>query len=480
MDMSRLLAIYRAAVTAREIDRVAQELTSRGEAFFHVSGAGHEASAALAPHLIRDDWLHCHYRDKALMIARGVSIRSFFDSLYCKDQSSSRGRQLSCMMSDPRLNLLSMVTPVGNSGLHAVGIAETIRDEPQRPIVLCAVGDGTTQEGEFLEACAEASRSVVPVLFLIENNHWAISTPTAGKTFYDLRGDCPAEFHGIPIHRFDGAEIPLLVDQFGQVVEEQRRQRTPQIVVLDVERLASHSNADDQGIYREAEDLRRAWECRDPLLRLERHLLEQGVAASVLEGIRRQVAADVARAEAEAYAGAEPAPQASAKRPLAVELTHPSRERRGDARGGPLTMRDAIREVLRHRLRSDARVTLYGEDIEDPKGDVFGVTRGLSSEFPERVRNSPLSESTIVGVSIGRALAGRRPVAFLQFADFLPLAYNQIASELGTMHWRSDGQWHAPVIIMVPCGAYRPGLGPFHAQTFESLAAHTQIGRAHV
>src|SRR5258708_2256902 len=132
----------------------------------------------------------------------------------------------------------------------------------------------------------------------------------------------------------------------------------------------------------------------------------------------------------------------------------------------------ALRATLGHHLRTNDRVVLFGEDIEDPKGDVFGVTRGLSTEFPGRVRNSPLSESTIMGVSIGRALAGARPVAFLQFADFLPLAFNQIAAELGSIWWRSQGAWEAPVIVLSSCGGYGRGLGPFHSQTLESLAAH--------
>ena len=136
-------------------------------------------------------------------------------------------------------------------------------------------------------------------------------------------------------------------------------------------------------------------------------------------------------------------------------------------------MKDAMREVLRHQMSANSDIVLVGEDIEDPKGDVFGVTKGLSTQYPGRVRNAPLSESTILGTSVGQALAGRRPVAFLQFADFLPLAYNQIATELGSMYWRTDGEWQAPVIVMIPCGAYRPGLGPFHSHSLESIAVHT-------
>ena len=136
-------------------------------------------------------------------------------------------------------------------------------------------------------------------------------------------------------------------------------------------------------------------------------------------------------------------------------------------------MLEAMREVLRYWLDKDERVSLYGEDLEDPKGDVFGVTKTLSTQFPGRVINSALSESTIIGVSAGQALAGEKPIAFLQFADFLPIALNQIITEIATMFWRTDGDWQCPMVIMITCGGYRPGLGPFHAQTFEALATHT-------
>ncbi len=228
--------------------------------------------------------------------------------------------------------------------------------------------------------------------------------------------------------------------------------------------------ADDHTVYRSSDDLRRA-ETGDPLDRLEARLLTFGCAAHELDDLRRDVLTEIEQAEQAAFAEGAPAAEPAAKRPLPVEITHPSRERRGQ--GEPtVTMRQAIRDTLDHRLAEDPRVLLFGEDIEDPKGDVFGVTRGLSTKFPGRVLNSPLSESTIVGVSIGRALAGQRPVAMVQFADFLPLAHNQIALELATLYWRTAGRWQAPVIIMAACGAYRPGLGPYHAQTAEATMAH--------
>ena len=147
MERPTLLAVYRAMFTAREIDRAEQNLTTRGEAFFHISGAGHEATASLALHLTSEDWLHCHYRDKALLLARGLPIQAFFDNLLCKDNGSSRGRQMSAFFSDPKLHILGMVTPTANNALQSVGVAAAVRDRAGQPIVYCGVGDGTTQQG---------------------------------------------------------------------------------------------------------------------------------------------------------------------------------------------------------------------------------------------------------------------------------------------------------------------------------------------
>jgi 2-oxoisovalerate dehydrogenase E1 component len=459
-------------LVARLIDKEEQEFIQRGQAFFHVSGAGHEGTAALVPHLTEHDWLHCHYRDKALLLLRGVPIQSFFDGLLCKAESSSSGRQMSAHLSDPSRKVLSMVGPVGNNALQAVGVAAAVRDRPGDAIVLCSVGDGTTQEGEFLEACAEAVRHRLPVLFLIEDNQWAISTATGGKTFYSLPQGDAGEFYGLPIVRMDGADVLAAFHAFGHLAAQMRRDRQPALVLFSVKRLSDHTNADDQRVYRSPDEIARAWAGADPIPRLRQQLLAAGVPEAWFQEMQEEAATAVQRAAEQALWGREPEPEPTAKLPLPAELTAPEREYRGD--GTPtLTMREAIRDVLRWQLQSDPGVFLYGEDIEDPKSDVLGVTKGLSSQFPGRVVNSPLSEATIVGTSIGRALAGERPVAFIQFADFLPLAYNQILSELGSMYWRTAGGWQTPMIVMVPCGGYRPGLGPFHAQSLEALAVHT-------
>ncbi len=466
------LQIFRWMQTARRVDAMEYEMIARGEAFFHVSGAGHEAVAALASLLRPDDYLHCHYRDKALLIARGVPIVEFFDSLLCTASSHSAGRQMSAHLSAPALNVLSLVGPVGNNALQAVGVAHEIKDRPQRPLVLCSIGDGTAQQGEALEAIAEAVRWRLPVLFLIEDNGYSISTKTAGKTFFSTPDGDAASFYGLPIHRLDGADPMACHKAFRAQVDRIRETRGPAICLMRVARLSDHTNADDEAVYRDAAEIEQARATRDPLVTLRGALIGRGVAAREIEVLEETIDQEVRSAAALALdhagpqAGFDPAPPL-APPPLAAE-----REYRGTDGGTRLAMGAALRGALQVNMQADTRITLYGEDIEDPKGDVFGVTRGLTKAFPGRVLNSPLSESTIVGTSIGRALAGGRPVAFLQFADFMPLAFNQLASELGSLAWRTQGAWKAPVIVMAACGGYRPGLGPFHASTFESILAH--------
>lgn len=470
-DIPTLLRLHRAMFLAREIDRVEQSLVKQGLAHFHVSGAGHESMALVADYLHPHDFLHLHYRDKALLLARGLPIIEFFRSSLATEPSHSAGGQMSAHLSARALNVFSMVGPVGNNALQAVGAAQALKDAPDAPIVLCCVGDGTTQQGEFLEAVAEAVRTEAPVLFAIENNRWSISTPTPGQTVFDLPSGPAAEIFGLPIARVDGANLAATRSAFETAVTATRTTRGPGLVLLDLERLSDHTNADDQEIYRSPGDIA-AGRARDPLEAIRLSLRQSQMGEAALSQLEAALVAEVAEAAAEARAEPGPKTAGEAKAHYPTEFSTRT-EYRGDDTAPALTMREALNAVLRDHLRDDPRVHLLGQDIEDPKGDVFGVTRGLSTDFPGRVRNAPLTESTIVGTAIGRALVGQRPVAFLQFADFLPLAFNQIISELGSMYWRTNGAWQCPAILMVSCGGYKPGLGPFHAQTLESVLAHT-------
>ena len=466
------LKLYRWMQTARVIDEIERELIARGEAFFHVSASGHESSAAIAQYLQSDDYLHCHYRDKALLLARGIPVVEFFDSLLCNASSHSSGRQMSAHLSAPALNVLSIVGPIGNNALQAVGVAHQIKDLPTRPIVLCTLGDGTTQQGEVLEAIAESVRSQLPILFLIENNRYSISTRTEGKTFFSTPTGDAKSFYGLHIQRVDGSD-PIACDHgLELMVRTVRENRCPILGLMCVERLSDHTNADDETVYRDRDEITRVRATHDPVKRLQGLLVADGIEERTIESLNNLIFKEVRTAANFALAQASPRASCVAELPIPTAFTDPNKEYRGNETGEQLVMRRALREVLHALLEADSRVVLYGQDIEDPKGDVFGVARGLSTLFPGRVINSPLSESTIVGTSIGRALAGGRPIAFIQFADFLPLAFNQLVTELGTLVWRTNGKWKAPVIVLAACGGYLPGLGPFHASTFESIIAH--------
>lgn len=470
-DIPTMLRLHRAMFLAREVDRVEQALIKQGLAHFHVSGAGHESTALAADYLGEQDWLHLHYRDKALMLARGMPLVEFFRGLLATGPSHSAGRQMSAHFSAADLNITSIVGPVGNNALHAVGNALAVKHRPGAPVVICCAGDGTTQQGEYLEAVAEAVRTQAPVVFVIQNNRFSISVRTPGQTFFDLPSGPASEFMGLPIMRVDGVELGATRAAFETVIGQTRKSRGPSLLVLDLERLSNHTNADDQEIYRSAEDISSS-AGRDPLQSIRQALRASQMGEAALAELETTLIAEVTAAAKSARGEPGPTSNGAVKAPYPAEFAA-RREYRGDAKAASLTMREALNAVLREQLSRNAGVTLLGQDIEDPKGDVFGVTRGLSTAFPGRVRNAPLSESTIVGTAIGRALAGEQPVAFLQFADFLPLAFNQIISELGSMYWRTKGAYQLPVVVMVSCGGYKAGLGPFHAQTLEAVMAHT-------
>ena len=491
---TRWLRAYHAMLAARLVDAQEASLIAQGEASFHVSGKGHEGTALLAEHLNQADYLHLHYRDKALMVARGMPLAQFFHSLLGTAASHSQGRQMSAHLSDPARHILSLVGPVGNQALQAVGVAASLKERQPGALVVCSLGDGTTQQGEVLEAIAEAVRSQLPVLFWIADNQLSISTRTRGRTFFSRPEGDATEFYGLPIQRLNGRDPVSCEDEVVRTIKAMRSRPGPALILFQVDRLSDHTNADDERVYRSEDELQAAKLAGDPLRRLEERLLGWGVDPAVLKAMETSLSENIRHAVEEARRAPSPVAVFDAKRPLSPPaLLHRaagtgsriglssgegSNLYRGNTPGvvseleGNLTMAEAIRGVLERRLAEDDRVTLLGQDIEDPKGDVFGVTRGLSTDFPGRVQNAPLTESTIVGVGIGRALAGERPVAMLQFSDFLPLALNQVISEMATMYWRTAGGWETPLILMAPAGGYRPGLGPFHAQSFETLAAH--------
>jgi 2-oxoisovalerate dehydrogenase E1 component len=468
-----LLQIYKYMIASRESDIVESELVNSGEANFLASGKGHEGAAILSIFLNKNDYLHCHYRDKALMLAQGISSEMFFYSALAKEESHSAGRQMVSHMSAKELNILSIVGPVGNNALQAAGIAHVIKSHHNNQIVLCAIGDGTSQQGEVMEAIAEAKRSKLPILFFIHNNNLAISTRTNGKTFFSLPDNKIAtSFYDIPISYINGIDVFNEYEKIENIIKTIREKSDPQIIVFNVDRLDNHSNADDQKLYRSNNEILKSYQ-NDPIVYAEKFLLDHNINQEYLNQIKQESIKCVRDSLNVARNGKPPKSCYTAEEDIIDELQKNAPEYRGNFNTNErYTMLEAMRATFNYHLSNNDNIIMLGQDIEDNKGDVFGITRGLSTKYPNRIINSALSESTIAGMAAGMALAHKKPIAFIQFADFMPLAYNQIFTEISTMYWRTNGSWKCPVVIFAACGAYRPGLGPFHSQTNEATFAH--------
>ena len=481
LSHDQLLATYRAMRAARTTNAIEAELATGGDSFFHLPTTGHESVAAWNAFLKPEDWVHTHYRDQALWLARGIEPKAYFDAALCNADNYSHGRQMVGFQASRKLNMPSTVVPVANNCLQAVGIAAHLEEQRQlgldksNAIVLCGMGDGTTQQGEVYEAIAETVRRQLPVLFYIMDNGYAISTPTAGQTFFNTPHGPADSFYGLPIHRFDGRRVLPEMPRMGALVQQVRTQRGPALAVVKVDRLSSHTNADDHRVYRPAETIEHLKETSDPLVNLRAALIDHGIAEAKLDAIDAELEKDIRHASELARRVADPETTIDAKRELPAKLRPDADEYRGDLEkqaGDPADddrgdARVAAPPPRHRRTRGPA-----GRRHRRPQGRRVRRDPRPLHRVPGRVQNTALSEPTIIGGAIGRAMAGARPVGFIQFADFLPNGISQIISELGSIYWRSGGEFECPVILMVTCGAYRPGLGPFHANTYESLLAH--------
>jgi 2-oxoisovalerate dehydrogenase E1 component len=477
----------RVMATSRFMDKKEESLIHQGKAVFQLSSAGHESLAVLADLLTPEDWVFPHYRDRPLLLARGVTPVDLFCDLFAKADSGSGGRQMPSHFSNKAHRVVSFSSPVGSGVSHGIGVALNLKQTTKQDAVLVMVGDASTQEGEVYESLAYLGMNPVPLVLCVEDNGYGISTATRGKTFWTMgKGEEATEFLGTPIIRVDGSD-PWAVYLAGQeAFQRARQERKSTILVVKIERLASHTSSDDQGVYRSQEELLQATQ-KDPLSIFSRFCLEQNlISQTAWQAIQTEVQKELEEAAifAEALPDPDPAKETEIfppqKPPLSLELK-PLLHKMASVEGNKadsaidadsITLRRALNNTLHYLLETDPRVFLFGQDIEDPKGDVFGVTKGLSTHFPGRVENSPLAEATILGTGIGRALAGERPICFLQFIDFMGPGLNQIISELSTLYWRSKGEWQAPLLILAPVGAYRAGMGPWHSQTGEGTLGH--------
>src|SRR6266852_5288495 len=459
-DKLRLLTTI---LESRHADLREQNLNRQGKGHFHVSGMGHEALAAVSFLMEPDDYMVPYYRDRGLILGRGMTTRQLGFEYFAKRNTGSGGRQMPSHYSNADLHIWSVPTPTGSQLLPACGIAWGIKLDGKKNLVVTTVGDAATRQGDFYEAISFAKEKKLPVLFVVEDNAYGISMPTRDTNPLVLGVLRASDWQQI-----DGRDVDELYDAASVAIEEIRADNGPAFFWIKMERLSSHTSSDDQKLYRSLEELRELEKC-DPLKCWKDQLIEEGVITAeefvkidteIKERIRRE------------YSDAEKAEDPSPNELLANVAKPPQRIDKEILPPGKYRIGDTVNKTLRAGLEEDPRRIIFGEDIEDPKGGVFRLTQKLSTEFPKQVFNSPLAESTILGVACGLASYGKRPVFELQFIDFIYPGFNQLVTNLSTLRWRSFGNWKCPAVIYAPYGAYLPGGSLWHSQANEGVLAH--------
>ena len=487
----QLVSAFRIMHTARRLDDREVTLKRQNRIFFQISGAGHEAVQVAAGMVLRagHDWIYPYYRDRALALTLGVTPYEMLQqAVGAAADPASGGRQMPSHWGSRRFNLVSASSPTGTQFVQAVGCAEASRrlNESGDEITLVTAGDGATSEGEFWEAVNAASLNRLPVLFLIEDNGYAISVPvecqTAGGSISNLLEGFPGLFR----QQVDGTDFLASYRAMEAAAAWCREGKGPALVHAQVVRLYSHSLSDDERLYKtEAE--RAAESARDPVICFPKLLVDEGVMdRRMLQEITHDIDRDLHDAAHQALAD-EPPAQNSALVHLysdAVDPTSDAFAAEPRFEGQPQTMVDLLNSAMREEMRRNPRIVVFGEDVADcsreenlrevkGKGGVFKVTAGLQREFGrERSFNTPLAEAAIVGRAIGMATRGLKPVAEIQFFDYIWPAMMQIRDELATLRWRSNGAFSCPAVIRVPIGGYLNGGAIYHSQCGESIFTH--------
>jgi 2-oxoisovalerate dehydrogenase E1 component len=459
-DKLRLLRII---LESRHADLREQNLIRQGKGHFHVSGMGHEGLAAVSIQMERDDYIVSYYRDRGLVLGRGMTTRQLGLEYFAKRDTGSGGRQMPSHYSDADLHIWSVPTPTGSQLLPACGIAWGIQLDGKKNVVVTTIGDAATRQGDFFEAICFAKEKKLPVLFLVEDNAYGISMPTRKTNPLALNILDEDNWRQI-----EGQDVQQIYDATAEAFEKIRSGGGPFFFWVKMERLSSHTSSDDQKLYRGAEELQELEKC-DPLTCWRDQLIKENlITQKEYAKLENQIKERVRREYAEAEKAADPSPNellsnvTKAPPKVEKEILPPGKYRIGDT----------VNKTLRVGIEEDPQRILFGEDVEDPKGGVFRLTQKLSSEFPEQVFNSPLAESTILGVACGLAAYGKRPVFELQFIDFIYPGFNQLVTNISTLRWRSFGNWKCPAVIYAPYGAYLPGGSLWHSQANESALAH--------
>ncbi len=471
LDEKTLVEWFHLMLLGRQIDHRCQVLNRQGRAPFIISCAGHEAAqvGVAWPLRPRHDWISPYYRDVVLCFRMGLTPLDLMLSVLAKpDDPASGGKQTPGHFSDTRLNIISGGSPVSTQMVHGAGAAYALKMDGSDAVVMTCYGEGAGSEGDTHEAFNFAAIHRLPEIFVCQNNGFAISTPFRKEYAVEYAAQRAAGY-GFPGVTVDGRDPVTSYHVSQQAVARARAGEGPTLIETLVDRLGAHSSEDDQRRYRTQEELEELTH-NDCLEQFRRRLLKEGILSQAqVEEMEDEVREEVNRATRQALDSPD-APPENALTNVYGEGVPAAIDPDPDLETEEMNMVAAIRSALHEEMERDERVMVLGEDV-GPKGGVFLVTDGLYSRFGEqRVIDTPLAESSIAGVALGLALAGKRPVAEMQFTDFAHMAFNQITNEIAKFRYRTDGDWGVPMVVRAPMGGHVHG-ALYHSQSIEARFA---------
>ncbi|WP_263377874.1 alpha-ketoacid dehydrogenase subunit alpha/beta [Granulicella paludicola] len=519
LTRAQLIEFYRLMYLSRRTDDREILLKRQQKIFFQISCAGHEALLVAAGMAMKPsyDWFFPYYRDRAICLALGSTVEAqLLEAVGAADGPASGGRQMPSHWTDRKINIVSPSSATATQCLHAVGCAEAGRYYSNHKnaakkasgnpadyreykdvtfhgdeVTYVSIGEGSTSQGEFWESLNTASNLKLPVVYVVEDNGYAISTPVEANTPGGNISKLVANFPNFHFAEVDGTDPIASYEAMVKAVAYCRAGKGPALVHGHVVRPYSHSLSDDETHYRSAEEIE-IDALKDPVWKMQMWLQREGILDEQgIKDLERKVDEEIQRATDRALAAVLPQPDSILKHVYSEDLKPTSElfdvKPQATADKSEHTMLDLINVCLHDEMRRDERIVIFGEDVADAtrdkdlragklkgKGGVFKVTHGLQKEFGnDRVFNSPLAEANIVGRAIGMAVRGMKPVVEIQFFDYIWPAVHQMRNEMALMRWRSNGTFSCPMVIRVPMGGYLTGGSIYHSQSGESIFTHT-------